>query len=264
MSPRRVRDSASVPGFWHDLDGAGAIIRDVDRVELKFMIADVDRDRLMAVLRVDPARTQCRQAWFLDTNRLALARRGVVVRARRTRGGRADLVVKLRRSEPVRLPVWLRRSPNLSVEADALPGLSVWTAALARRVRHASMAAVIDGREVPAVLLSAELRRLVREPTGKPVALADLCILGPVEITRARTGSAVAGPKMVLESWAFPDGSRLLEVSTKCSPARAVRVAARMGAFLVEHGVELGAVQDTKSWTSLEYFTGQVRLAGHP
>ena len=254
MTPMRARDPEDEPGLW-SLQDAARIIRHVDRVELKLMVPHADRDRLMAVLRVDPDRTRRRQVYFLDTNRLALARRGVVVRARRSRRGTADLVVKLRLRQPILLPVRFRRSPNFSVEADALPDWPSRSAALTRKVGRDSMAAVIKGRQPPAALLSSEQRQLLREPVGKRVALGDLGVLGPVEIVRAPAGDIAPAPELVLESWAFPDGSRLLEVSTKCSPTRVAGVAARTTAFLAEHGIDVSAAQHTKSRTSLEYFT---------
>ena len=38
--------------------------------------------------------------------------------------------------------------------------------------------------------------------------------------------------KLVAELWLYPDGSRILELSTKCAPAEAFQVAAETRAFL--------------------------------
>ena len=56
----------------------------------------------------------------------------------------------------------------------------------------------------------------------------------------------------VAEIWFYPDGSHILELSTKCVPAEAMQVAAEGRAFLAERGVDLGGEQQTKTRTTLE------------
>jgi hypothetical protein len=56
--------------------------------------------------------------------------------------------------------------------------------------------------------------------------------------------------------WLYPDGSRILELSTKCKPKEAFDVAAETRAYLSECGVNLEGEQQTKTRTALEYFTG--------
>jgi hypothetical protein len=60
--------------------------------------------------------------------------------------------------------------------------------------------------------------------------------------------------------WLYPDGSRILELSTKCAPDEAFDVAVRTRAYLSERGVNLSGEQQTKTRTALEYFSAQ--LAG--
>ena len=59
--------------------------------------------------------------------------------------------------------------------------------------------------------------------------------------------------------WLYPDGSRLLELSTKCLPAEAFQVAAEVRAFLSEHGIDISGEQQTKTKKALEYFSGIAR-----
>ena len=61
---------------------------------------------------------------------------------------------------------------------------------------------------------------------------------------------------MVAELWFYPNGSRILELSTKCAPSEAFQVSAESKAFLAERGVELSGQQQTKTRTALEYFSG--------
>ena len=62
--------------------------------------------------------------------------------------------------------------------------------------------------------------------------------------------------RLVAEMWLYPDGSRVLELSTKCRPGEGFQVAAEVRAYLVERGVDLSGEQQTKTRKALEYFAG--------
>ena len=82
-------------------------------------------------------------------------------------------------------------------------------------------------------------------------------VLGPIFILKARlTPKELDGRRLVADMWLYPDGSRLLELSTKCLPADAFHFAAEVCAFLSEHGVDISGEQRTKTKKALEYFTG--------
>ena len=61
--------------------------------------------------------------------------------------------------------------------------------------------------------------------------------------------------------WLYPDGSRILELSTKCKPKEAFQVSAEARGFLTRHGVDLGGEQQTKTKTAMEYFAGLLKAA---
>jgi hypothetical protein len=63
---------------------------------------------------------------------------------------------------------------------------------------------------------------------------------------------------MVAEMWIYPDGSRILELSTKCAPGEAFQVAIEARAFLEARGVDLSGEQQTKTRTALEFFAAQL------
>jgi len=58
----------------------------------------------------------------------------------------------------------------------------------------------------------------------------------------------------VAEMWIYPDGSRILELSTRCETNEAFQVAAETRAFLAQRGVDLSGEQETKTRKALEYF----------
>jgi len=60
---------------------------------------------------------------------------------------------------------------------------------------------------------------------------------------------------MVAELWLYPNGTRILELSTKCAPGEAFQVAAETRAFLTSRGIDLDGEQQTKTKTALEFFS---------
>jgi hypothetical protein len=52
----------------------------------------------------------------------------------------------------------------------------------------------------------------------------------------------------------YPDGSRVLELSTRCGTADAFQVAAEIRAFLASRSVEISGEQETKTRKALTYF----------
>ena len=73
-------------------------------------------------------------------------------------------------------------------------------------------------------------------------------------------GSAVTR-KLVGELWMYPDGSQIVELSTKAKPGEAFQVAAEARAFLLSLGVDLTGEQQTKTKTALEFFTSAKQTA---
>ncbi len=106
------------------------LIKGADSVELKLTVPASDQVATIRRLPLDPVEAQPRQVFFFDTPDLALNAVGVVVRARRIQGGRADTVVKLRPVDPGELSPSCgrtRRSRSRSTRcraASSAPGRS--------------------------------------------------------------------------------------------------------------------------------------------
>ena len=73
------------------------------------------------------------------------------------------------------------------------------------------------------------------------------------------------GRRVVAELWLYPDGTRILELSTKCLPNEAFQVAVEARAYLASRGitVEIGA-QQTKTKTALEFFSAHLLAGAEP
>jgi len=239
-----------------------AAMKGTDSVELKLTVPTDEHRATIARLPLDPVNTQPRQVFFFDTPDLALDKAGVVVRARRIQGGRGDTVVKLRPVVPAELPKELRKSPMFKVELDVLPGgIGVVSGSFkgvsdGLRIREA-----VSGARPISKIFSKEQRAFFRDHAPASVDLDALVPLGPTFILKATFTPAEFGRRIVAELWLYQDGSRILELSTKCLPNEAFQVAAEARVYLSEHGVTLGGQQATKTRTALEYFSKQMAAA---
>jgi hypothetical protein len=59
--------------------------------------------------------------------------------------------------------------------------------------------------------------------------------------------------------WFYPDGSRVVELSTKCLPGEGIGVAAEMRGLLASKGIDITGEQATKTKTALEFFAEELR-----
>jgi hypothetical protein len=245
--PRRLSDA--------DLERLLSLIKGADSVELKLTVPDSEQRATVAALGMDPLDAQIRQVYFFDTPDLALNRHGVVVRARRVQQRGDDSVVKLRPVVPDELPTGLRASKNLVVEVDAMPGGYVCSASLKGTPRAGEVKEVAAGDRPIRRLFSKEQRAFYAAHAPEGVGLDDLSILGPINLMKLKFSPRDLGRRMVAELWLYPDGSRILELSTKCAPTEAFQVAVESRAFLTKQGVDLSGEQHTKTKTALEFFS---------
>lgn len=230
------------------------LIRDADSVELKLTVPLEQQRSAFLALGLDPLGGQIRLVHFFDTPDLRLQEAGVVVRGRRVQNKGDDTVVKLRPVVPGDMPADLRESPSFVVEVDAMPGGHVCSGSYKGVPRKASVHDVAAGSAPVRKLFSREQRAFYEAHAPEGLALDDLTLLGPIFVVKIKGTPEGYGRRMVVELWLYPDGSRILELSTKCAPAEAMQIAAETKAFLVKRGVDLGGEQQTKTRTALEYF----------
>jgi hypothetical protein len=232
-----------------------ALMKDSDSVELKVTVPESEQRSAVVSLGLDPLEAQIRQIYFFDTPDLALSTSGVVARARRIQGKGDDSVVKLRPVVPADLPADLRRSAGFFVEVDAMPGGFVCSASLRGAPRKTDVSTTVAGGLPLRKLFSREQRAFYAQHAPEGVGLDDLTVLGPIFVLKLRwTPEELDRRRLVAEMWLYPDGSRLLELSTKCRPAEGFQVAAEVRAYLADRRIDLSGEQQTKTRKALEYF----------
>ena len=230
------------------------LIKESDSVELKVTVPESHQRSAVQSLGMDPLDAQIRQIYFFDTPGLSLDKQGVVVRARRIQGKGDDSVVKLRPVVPAELPEDLRRSPAFRVEVDALPGGFVCSATMKGTLKPGSVKSAIAGEQPLRKLFSKEQRGFYAQHITERLSVDDLTVLGPITVLKLPFTPKKLGRKLVAELWFYPDGSRILELSTRCGTTEAFQVAAELRAFLGERNVDVSGEQQTKTRTALEHF----------
>jgi hypothetical protein len=247
------KTTPSAPLLSNELEEFLGLLEEADSLELKLTVPDEDRRSATAALGVDPLDARIRQVFFFDTPDLALDSSGVVVRARRTQGSPDDTVVKLRPVVPASLPKKLRDQRDFVVEVDAMPSSYVCSASFKGSAK-AGVSEVAAGKMPLRKLFSKGQRSFFSEHAPAGVELDDLAVLGPVHAFKLKVSPEGLAGKLAVELWLYPDGSRILELSTKCAPADWFEAATTSRDFLASRKVDLTAEQSTKTRTALEHF----------
>jgi hypothetical protein len=231
-----------------------ALIEGADSVELKLTVPEEDQRSTVQALGLDPLQAQIRQVFFLDTPELSLDQSGLVVRARRSQKKGDDSVVKLRPVVPSELSRSIRRAPGFSIEVDASPSGFVCSGSMKGMPETGHVHRAVSGKRPIRKLFSKDQRALFAAHAPEGIGLDDLSVLGPIFVLKLKYAPDGFARRMVVELWLYPDGSRILELSTKCAPREAFDVAAEARGFLASKGINLEGEQQTKTRTALEYF----------
>jgi hypothetical protein len=228
-----------------------------DSIELKLTVPDGDQRSAVQALQMDPLEAEVRQVYFFDTPDLALNQRGVIVRARRTPKG-DDSIVKLRPVVPSELSADLRSNKGFGVEVDAMPGGFVCSGRMQAKLRAGKVKEAIAGERSFKSLFDKKQRAFFTDCAPDGISLEDLSTLGPITVMKLKFSPKGYDGRLVAELWFYPDGSRILELSTKAATSEAFEVAARTRRFLEQQGVNLSGEQQTKTKTALEFFSSEL------
>lgn len=243
------------------LSGFLAAIAVAHSVEVKVTVPETSHRSALTALNIDPLDAQLRQVYFFDTSDLALNSCGLIVRARRIKAKGDDSVVKLRRANLDGLPNRLRKSPNLVVEVDAMPGSYVCSASMQGILGTTDVGDVTAGRRPIDKLYSKEQQAFYAAFAPHGLGLNGLSVLGPINVFKLKFKPAGLKRNLVVEQWNYPDGSRILELSTKAAPDQVIQAAQDVRSLLSKVGVDITGEQRTKTKTALEFFSRELRPA---
>jgi hypothetical protein len=119
--------------------------------------------------------------------------------------------------------------------------------------------AAVNGDRRISKLFSPGQREFYAAHAPDGLDLDDLSILGPLNVLKLKYVPTDFARRLVVELWLYPDGSRILELSTKCRPDEAFHVAAESRAYLSERNIDLSGEQATKTSTALNFFAAELK-----
>ena len=227
-------------------------------IELKMSVPATGHRATIAGIGLDPVEAQPRQVYFFDTPDLALNRAGIVVRARRIQGGTADTVIKLRPVDPAGIDAELKRSDAFKVELDVMPGGYVCSASYKGTATGQEVLDAVSGAAPLRSIFSKEQRGFFKAHAPEGITLGSLVPLGPTFLLKAKHQPKTFQYPVTVEMWLYPDGSRVLEVSTKCLPHEAFQIGTEFKQYLSDAGIPIAAAQEAKTRTAMQYFKAQM------
>jgi len=239
------------------------LVRNSKSIEIKVSVPMAQHQEAALTLGLDAVESQPRHVYFFDTADQALNRAGLILRARRRPGGRADTVIKLRPVDPANIDAELKRSDAFKVEVDAMPGgVFVCSASYKGVATGQEVLDVTQGRMPLRKLFSKEQLAFYDEHAPADIDMDSLLPQGPILLLKLKHESKDFEHGLTAEVWLWKDGKHILEISTKCEPAEAFQVGAEFRAFLQDHGVDLDAKQETKTKTAMQKFKAEQEKRG--
>jgi hypothetical protein len=258
-TPKRLSDASP-----EELNELLALIGSSDSVELKVTLPAEAHRAAIRTLGLDPMDAQIRQVFFFDTPDLQLYKNGIAVRARRIQGKSGDSVVKLRPIVPDELSEDVRRSAAMNVEVDAMPGGFVCSASMKGKVPNDEVLEAVGGSRPVRKVFSKEQRAFYAEHAPAGLELDQLRILGPTFVLKEVVTPPEFGRRLVAELWLLPNGSRILELSTKSPPNEAFQAAFESRGYLEGLGLDLSAEPQPKTKSVLDFFAADLEKEAEP
>jgi hypothetical protein len=157
------------------------------------------------------------------------------------------------------IPDDVRRDTAFSIEVDAMPGGYVCSGSFKGTTDNEHVREVAAGGRRIKSLFSKGQRAFYKTHAPDGPDLDYLVPLGPLNVLKLKYMPEKFPRKVTVEAWFYPDGSRILELSTKCAPNEAFQAASEARAFLSTQGISIAANQHTKTRTALDYFASTAR-----
>lgn len=228
------------------------LLKGSNSVELKLIVPDTQYGAIRR-LGFDPVEAEPRQVYFFDTPDLALNNAGLIVRARRCASGRGDTVVKRRPVEPEEIDVDLRRDAAFKIEVDVMPGGYVCSASSKGRCMSKEVLDACQGKIPLDSIFNRKQREYYDSHAPAGISMNDLVPLGPTFLLRLKKQPKDFDRPVTVELWLYPDGSRILEMSTKGVPTEAFQLGMQFKVFIRDCGIPIAEEAVTKTSSALKF-----------
>ena len=142
-----------------------------------------------------------------------------------------------------------------------LPGGYVCSGSLKATLAPDAIHKSVHGDRPLRKLFSKAQRAFYADHAPDGIELDDLAVLGPIFVLKVKVTPRDLGQRLVGEMWLYPDGSRIVELSTKCLPGQGMDVGIAVRDYLAAQGLDLRGDQHTKTKTALEFFSNELAPA---
>ena len=213
---------------------------------LRFTASTPDTDRHSAIdaAGLDLLDARLRQVVFFDTPDLTLTRRGITLWASRIQRRPASAGITFhpwgtgRLVAPDQAVADVPRDlHDFELEVDAVPGGYACAATRRTTLDDVELKDALAGRRPIGKLYTKDQRTLLKRLTSDEFRSDNLLLLGPINVFRMRFAGLGFDRSGFAELWNYPEGSRILKLTTKCSLAAVFDVAAATRTHLDAHGM---------------------------
>lgn len=208
--------------------------------------------RALQALELKEAQGEARTVWFYDTPVLELFDKGIILRSRHGVGEPDDTTVKLRPMDASKAdPSW-SSVKGFKCEQDRTARQLVTSCSLTRAAKRGAIDAAAKGPPAIAELFDDQQQSFMREYAPLPIDWASLRALGPIDARVWKVRSRPLDRKLGVERWRLPDGTELLEISTRVSASEAEKLQVDLAQYLATLGLEADPDSATKTRFALE------------
>ena len=170
-----------------------------------------------------------------------------MLRVRKVDGDDDDSTVKLRPVDPAALGEHWLAHDGLEIEMDRVGQREVVSAKLSEVQDRGEIDDAVGGRRALRKLFSQDQERLIADFGPAGVAWEQLTVMGPIGVSKWKIDVDRFEEAIVVERWQLPDGSDLVELSTKSEPQHASSTAEDFRTHLRELGLAIDGDQQTKT-----------------
>ena len=143
-----------------------------------------------------------------------------------------------------------------------MPGAFVCSGSLKGKSDGKRVRDVVSGQLALTKIFSKQQRAFFEEHAPAGVTFGDLVPLGPTFILKSQVEPRKMKRRFTAEVWLYQDGSRLMELSTKCTPGETFGGVAETRAYLAGLGIEFNTSGSTKTRSALNFFRSRIGGAG--
>ena len=181
----------------------------------------------------------------------------MILRAREVEGDDDDSTVKLRPFTRPELDSALATNDDLKCELDRDPDGATSACSLKVDQEEGQIDEVAAGERQLRTLFSSE-QELMYAAHGPGISMTELEPLGPIPARVWTLRTDEVSEKVTAELWYMPDGSQVLELSTKVDLEDADDAMDDLLDFVADRDIDLDATQESKTKRALLGF-----VAGH-